>query len=151
MTKQITLHYPSQGTMSQDPQDLLFISNIQFSFRELFKELPRDVVGLLHSLLKQFLEGEEAFYQTINEEKKWEAAMRKYAHYKVKNAQFEEVLEELIQFFDEHNSAVFLMEITHYFLYASYQTEDGKTWLLFDDYDGEEMVPFSKELSSIRL
>ncbi|MGM9949342.1 MAG: hypothetical protein ACI33P_04420 [Lysinibacillus sp.] len=146
MTKQVTLHHPLQEEMSPDTQNLLFISNFQFSFRELFKELPRDVVGLLHSLLKQFADGEESFYQTVNEEKKWEAMMRKYAHYKVKNTQFEEVLEELIQFFNEHNSATFIMEIAHYFLYASYQTEDEKTWLLFDDYDGEKPVPFTKAL-----
>ena len=146
MINQVTLHHPLQKKMSLDPQDLIFISNFQFSFHDLFKELPRDVVGLLHSLLKQFNEGDEAFYQTMNEEKKWEATMRKYAHYKVKNTQFEEVLEELVQFFDEHNSATFLMEIAHYFLYASYQKEDAKTWLLFDDYDGEDVVPFSKDL-----
>ncbi len=144
--KQITLHHPLQEKMTPDPQHLLLISNFRFSFRELFKELPRDIVGLIHSLLKQFDEGEEAFYQTVNEERKWEAALRKHAHYKVKNAQFEVVLEELIDLFCEHNSASFIMEIAHYFLYASYQTDEEKTWLLFDDYVGEDSVPFTKDL-----
>ena len=58
----MTLHYPLENTSLSVTPDILFISNFQFSSRNLLKELPRDVIALFHSLIQQFQNGDEAFY-----------------------------------------------------------------------------------------
>ena len=145
MTKQTTLHYPLENTSLSVTPDILFISNFQFSSRNLLKELPRDVIALFHSLIQQFQNGDEAFYQIVNDEKKWDTAILKYTHYKVKNAQFEEQFEEVHNFFNQYNSFQIIMELVNFLSYAPYRTSDDDCWFLFDDYDGEKLIPFTKE------
>ena len=140
MTKQMTLHYPLENTSLSVTPDILFISNFQFSSRNLLKELPRDVIALFHSLIQQFQNGDEAFYQIVNDEKKGDTAILKYTHYKVKNAQFEEQFEEVHNFFNQYNSFQIIMELVNFLSYAPYRTSDDDCWFLFDDYDGEKLI-----------
>lgn len=141
----MTLHYPLEQTSLSLKPDILFLSSFQFSYRSLLKELPRDVIPLIHSLIQQYQNGDEAFYQIVNDEKKWDTAIRKYTHYKVKNSQFEEQFEQVHTFFKQHNSQHFIMELVNYLSYASYRTSGDDCWFLFDDYDGENLIPFTKE------
>lgn len=145
MTKQVTLHYPIENPSLAVTPDILFISNFQFSYRHLLKELPRDIITLFHSLIQQFQNGDEAFYQIVNDEKRWDTAVRKYAHYKVKNAQFEEQFEEVHTFFNQYSSFQIIVEMTNFLSYATYRTSGDDCWFVFDDYDGEKLIPLTKE------
>lgn len=144
MTNQHTTTYPFHKEVRFSEQDILFFLNFRFSYRDLLKELPQETIVLFQTLIRQFKERDDRFFITLNDEKKWNAAVKKFTHYKVKNPLFEEYFEEVCDFFTKHDSEEFVYEISNYFSIATYRTEKNSSWFLFDDYK-EQLIPFSKE------
>lgn len=145
MINESTLYTPLHESTLLHTPNILLIANYDFSYVDLLKELPRDVIVLFHALKKAYETQDPQFYHILNDEKKWDTAVLKYAHYKLKPQQFDEVFEEVLNFFNQVNSPSLIFEMAHYFKFASYQVETNHIWFLFDDFVDGKPLAFSKE------
>ncbi|RUL50472.1 hypothetical protein [Lysinibacillus antri] len=143
-TVQMKAHYPTNNERGFTKPDILFFANIHFSLEHLLKELPQEAILLFHSLIEQFEERDPNFFETLNDRKKWETALKKYSHLKLKPSQFTKVFDEVCTFFSKKSSNHFIYEIADYFRIATYETEGKASWFSFDNYDGES-IPFTSE------
>lgn len=141
-TAQKQIHYPALNEKRFTEPDILFLSNFEFAYEDLLRELPQEVILLFHSFIEPFEKREHYFFETLQDNKKWDSAFKKYAHYKVKAPQFEQYFAEVCEFFSKHNSTSLLYEIASYFSIASYETDGESNWFIFDDFDGEP-IPFT--------
>ena len=120
--------------------DLLWALNCDYSYQDLLKELPREVVALFHAMITLYKEEDPSFYDLLNDEKKWEALVLKYSHYKVKPQQFEEISAEVLQFIDNAQSPTLLYDIAHFFQTAPYHIEEDKTWFGFGELSNDSQT-----------
>lgn len=145
VTAQMKVHYPAANEEKDFTKpDILFFSNINFSYEHLLRELPQESILLFHALIEQFNERNSSFFETLNERKKWETAVKKFTHLKVRPPQFNKYFDDVCTFFSQQSSNYFVYEIADYFRVATYETEDKMSWLLFDNYD-DESIPFTLE------
>ena len=144
MKKEFKVIYPTRSEKGFATPNSLHFTPFLFEYEHLLKELTKEEISLLHSFVEQFEAKDEVLFTILNDKKKFELAQRKYAIVKKHNKLYEEQFLKVHNFFNKHDSNVFVFEIASFYTFATYSYSDEYCWFTYDDYkDGP--IPFTVE------